>query len=223
MKALSIIQKIQPTHVIQMGDLLEQRPFSRFAGRNGVQAEKELESGNYFSKKMWADIREISPQSECIQLIGNHDLMALRRAQERLPAAQTLVERSIMELYRFDGVHTHSDHRAPFWVKDVRFIHGYKKFGDHAKTSGHKTVCGHSHKGGVLYMPYENPDSSKRMIWELNAGWLGDEFKFNEVFGYTPERMSGYTLGIGHVDDYGPRFIPIDSPHVRLISECETI
>lgn len=209
--AISMIKKTQPSHVIQMGDLFEQKNFSRFPGRNGMQAEVELDSARYFAKKMWADIQTAAPNAKLIQILGNHDKMAFKRCQEKLPAAQTLVERSMLEFYVFEGVTLHSDERAAYWIDDVRFLHGYKKFGDHSKHSGHKTVCGHSHKGAVAFFQFELPDSSKRMIWECNAGWLGDEETYQDVFGYKPERVSGNTLGISMIDDFGPRFIPFDA------------
>lgn len=218
--AIAIIKQTQPTHIIQMGDLYENKNFSRFPSKQGMRAEKELESGRYFAEKMWKDIKEVAPNAECIQILGNHCIMAIKRCQEKLPAAQSLVERSVMELFKFEGVTFHSDPRQAIWIEDVRFIHGYKKFGEHAKHSGHKTVCGHSHKGAVSYFQQEMPDGGKRSIWELNTGWLGDEDKFVDVFNYTPNKISPYTLGIGMIDSYGPRFISIDS---LLLEEHQNI
>lgn len=208
--SINIIKNAQPTHVIQMGDLYEQKPFSRFPGRNTMQAEQELDSARHFATKMWAEIHNAAPNAKLIQILGNHDLMALKRCQEKLPAAQSLVERSIFELYQFENVEFWNDPRAAYWIGNVRYIHGHKKFGDHAKHSGHHTVCGHSHKGGVLYYQQELPNGGKRLISELNCGWLGDEQKYQEIFGYTENKISQYTLGLGMIDDFGPRFVSLD-------------
>lgn len=198
-----------PMWCVQMGDLFDQYGFSRFPKKNIIHPEKELRQAAYHAEQMWIEIRKISPRILCYQLLGNHCVRAVKRCQEVLPAAQELVKKHMMELYTFDGVRTLDDPRHALWIRDIKFIHGYKKHGDHMKVSHCKTVVGHTHKPGIVIQNDETRGGKKTIIWELNVGWLGNEEKFQDVFGYTPERMTGWTTGIGVIDSYGPRFIAL--------------
>lgn len=198
--------KKEVTHVVQMGDLLDQYCFSKFSKRY-VSSDKEIKSGRHFAEKMWLTIQSIVPGAELTQITGNHDVRMFKRAQERLPEGQEIIKQYAHELYTFDNVNTLHDPREPLWIRDIRFLHGYKKHGTHMLHSHHKTVVGHLHVGGIVYRNIEKPNGDKEVIWELNAGFLGDEIKFQDVLGYTPEKMTGWTLGLGVIDKYGPRFI----------------
>lgn len=200
--------KKEVTHVVQMGDLLDQYCFSKFS-KKFISSDKEIKSGRHFGEKMWNIIYGIVPNAALAQLTGNHDMRMFKRAQERLPEGQEIVQQYVHELYRFDNVKTIYDYREPLWIKDIRLLHGYKKHGTHMLHSHHKTVCGHLHTGGIIYKSTEKPGGEKETIWELNVGFLGDEIKFQDVLGYTPERMTGWTLGMGVIDQYGPRFVSL--------------
>lgn len=204
-RCLSQKEKI---YVVQIGDLFDQYGFTKFPKKNLIRPEKELEQARFHAERMWFNIKKISSKIECHQILGNHDLRAAKRCQEKLPEAQVLIKNSILELYRFEGVELHENPTLPLWINDIRFIHGYKKHGTHMTSSQHKTVVGHSHKGGIVYSNAELPGGRKRLIYELNCGWMGDENRFPDIFGYGAEKATGWTIGVGLIDSYGPRFIP---------------
>ena len=68
---------------------------------------------------------------------------------------------------------------------------------------GMNVVCGHSHVGGVKFIPRGlNP------LWELNTGHCLD--RHAEPFSYTKQkRLSNWLPGFGIIDNYGPRFVPV--------------
>lgn len=202
------IEQIKYTHVIQVGDLLDQYSFTRFAKKNLYIPERELKDGRTAAEGMWKFIRSKQPQAQCVQLLGNHDVRAIKRAQERLPEAQDIVKDSLLELYEFEGVQLVRDPRCDFMIEDIMFLHGYKsKLGDHTKFSRTHTVHGHTHKGGVAFVPMQG-----KILWELDAGYLADADK--EPMAYTEQKTSNWTLGFGEIEEVCgtlvPRFIPIN-------------
>lgn len=190
-------------YIIQVGDLLDQYSFSRFAKRNLFMPDRELRDGRDQALEMWSNIRRKQPQAKCIQLLGNHDVRALKRAQERLPEGQDIVHDSVMELYEFEGVLTAKDPRAEYKIEDIAFLHGYRtKLGDHTKYMHMNTVHGHTHRGGVAFVPVNG-----KTLWELDAGYLADAD--TEPMAYSEQKTNNWTLGYGEIDIRGPRFIPI--------------
>ncbi len=201
------IKHEKPTHVVQIGDLLDQYSFSRFTRKNLVLPERELTLARGYAVDMWKQIKDSVPKAQRVQILGNHDVRLIKRAQERLPEAQELVKESIMELYRFKGVQTIEDDREVYKIGSVAFHHGYlSKLGDLSKYLGQSVVCGHSHVGGTVF---EQRDG--KIIFELNAGYLADETA--EPLRYRPTKTSRWTLGFGFINFRGktpcPAFIPL--------------
>lgn len=194
-----------------MGDLMDMYCFSKFAKKLGYSSDKEIRSARYFAEKMWADINKHCPKAEKHQLMGNHCVRMIKRAQENLPEAQDIVSQYLTELYTFPDVKTHFDYRDPLWIKDIKFLHGYRKHGTHMTVSHSKTVVGHTHKAGIVYLNAELPNGKKKLIWEANSGFLADENKFQDILGYTQEKMTGWTLGWLIIIDYKmPCFVSCD-------------
>ncbi len=201
-EALYAVKHEKPTHVVQIGDLYDQYGFSRFTRKNLELPEEELRQARSLAKELWMGIR--ARAAKCYQLLGNHDIRLIKRAQERLPEAQDLVKKSILELYRFKGVTTIEDDRSVLKIGNIAFHHGYlSKLGDHMRYLGQRTVVGHSHVGGVVF---EQRD--KEILWELNAGFLADET--SEPLRYRPTKTSKWTLGFGLITDGKPQFIPLE-------------
>lgn len=196
------------THVVQLGDLLDQYAFSHFA-KKYTSSDKEIKAGRHHAEMMWKTIFALVPKSQLVQLCGNHDLRMFKRAQERLPESQEIVKKFTHELYSFNNVKTIFDYREAYWINDIRFLHGYKKHGTHMLHSMQKTVVGHLHTAGLVYRNVETANGERRLIYEANAGFLGDEVKFIDQLGYTPEKLTGWTLGFLVIDNYGPRFISL--------------
>lgn len=200
------IKQEKPTHVVQIGDLYDQYSFSRFTRKNITNPDQELREAREHAKSLWGSI--VGLKAKCLQLLGNHDLRLIKRAQERLPEAQELVKNSIVELYRFKGVTTVEDDRSVPKIGGVAFHHGYlSRLGDHMRYFGQSTVVGHSHVGGVVF-----EQRAGEIIWELNCGYLADET--SEPLRYRPTKTSRWTLGYGLITKKGsvlqPQFIPLE-------------
>lgn len=199
--AIKLVKALKPTHIVQIGDLYDQYCFSRFTRKNIILPEQELEEARARAEEMWKSLR--STGARCFQILGNHDIRLIKRVEEKLPEAQTLVRRSMLELYQFKGVRTIEDDRQELIINGILFLHGYRsRLGDHMRYNRQSTVVGHSHVGGVVYEQYRN-----RILWELNVGYLADETA--EPLKYRPQTTSKWTLGLGVIDTKGPRFIPL--------------
>lgn len=202
-EALYLTKQIKPTHVVQIGDLYDQYGFSRFTRKNIILPEQELREAVSLANEMWETVRKNCSTNVLYQLLGNHDVRLIKRAQERLPEAQDLIKEKVMELYRFKNVKTIEDDREELVINDIVFQHGYRsKLGDHMKFNKKSTVVGHSHTGGTVF-----EQLSGKVLFELNAGYLADET--SEPLRYRPQNTSKWTLGVGLVDESGPRFIPL--------------
>jgi predicted phosphodiesterase len=206
-ETLYAVKHEKPNYVVQIGDLLDQYSFSRFTRKNITLPERELSCARREAVDMWKQVKDKSSGVKAIQILGNHDLRLIKRAQERLPEAQELVTKSMMELYRFKGVHTIEDDRTVYKIGDISFHHGYlSKLGDHMRYQGRSIVVGHSHTGGVVF-----EQRNGKTLFELNAGYLADESA--EPLRYRPTKTSKWTLGFGLITFRGkkpcPAFIPL--------------
>ncbi len=202
---LDIISAAQPQLVIQLGDLYDLLSFSRYSRSHDLYTPAdELSRGRKAAEDFWREVSRRAPGARRIQLRGNHDDRACKRVAEALPEIATLVNPVIDALFQFDGVETIQDSRMEFEYEGTLYMHGYGRFGSHAKRNLQNTVTGHLHRGGVEFVP-----SARGSIWELNAGFLGDHEA--PVFSYHAQKKAhGTTLGVGIVDQWGPRFVPFD-------------
>lgn len=209
---LHSIKILQPSYVIQVGDIYDLLSASKFPrSLNIIRPRDEFAKARYCGELMWQTIRKISPNSQCYQLLGNHDLRAAKRIVESAAIFEDLVTDWMQTAYSFDGVKTIFDSREEFELNDIWFIHGYRKAFTHHIHNGKNTVVGHSHTGGVNYVPL-----GSKIIWELNAGYLGD--RFHPALSYTAQkRMTKWTLGMGYIDELGPRFIHIHESDIPVL------
>jgi predicted MPP superfamily phosphohydrolase len=195
--------------IIQVGDLLDQYGFSRFAKQNIMVPHRELQYGRELALTFWDTIHTLQPTAKKVQLLGNHDIRIIKRVQEALPEAQELVISSLLELYQFDNVETVSDPRKEYIVKHptlgkIAFLHGYRsKIGDHTKFMHMNTVHGHRHRGEVTIIPILG-----KLLFELDCGYLADPKK--EPLAYSEQRTNNWSHGWGEIDIYGSRFIPLN-------------
>lgn len=203
-EALYAVKQEKPTHVVQIGDLYDQYSFSRFTRKNLETPDEELRRGHESAIDLWNSISRSSPNSKRYQILGNHDVRLIKRVQDRLPEAQEIIKRSVMELYQFKGVTTIEDDRSVLKIGNIAFHHGYlSRLGDHMRYLGQRTVVGHSHTGGVVF-----EQRAGEIIWELNAGYLADET--SEPLRYRPTKTSKWTLGFGLITNGKPQFIPLE-------------
>jgi len=191
--------------IVQIGDLYDLFSFSRFArSHNLMTPMQEIETARTQAEQFWQQVHKAAPGSTCYQLTGNHDVRPMRRALEIMPAMEHIVADHMKELMTFQGVATIHNTREELEIGNILYIHGYKtKLGDHARYNQCSVVCGHSHRGGTVFIPtFDN------LIFELNVGYLGD--RYSEALSYTAQkRMTTWTSGLGIIDHLGPRFVPL--------------
>lgn len=199
-KIYRLAEKLEPTDVVQVGDLADQISFSRYPKVVKMDPEKELELARTAAEEMWAHFKGVN----CYQLMGNHDDRIFKKAVAHVPELASLVGKSLREFYTFPGVTTIHDSRDELIIDDIVFQHGHRsKLGDHAKYNRRCTVVGHSHTGGVVFFP-----EREGILWELNCGFVADIT--SPAFGYHAQKKHHTTtLGVGWIDDLGPRFIPL--------------
>jgi len=192
-EAVYAVKHEKPSHVVQIGDLYDQYGFSNYSNRTGTDQQKELREARLLGVDLWKNIRNLRPGVKAFQILGNHDLRATKRAQERLPGSMQAVHDFMLSHYRFKGVTTIEDDRHILKIGNVSFHHGYlSKPGDHMRAFKSSTVVGHSHVGGVVRSVL-----SGEQQFELNAGFLADET--SEPLMYNPAKTEKWTHGYGLV------------------------
>ncbi len=197
-------KKTKPNVIIQMGDLFDMYSHSKFARScTFINPKEELLEAHARAVKMWKTLKDISPKAECFQLMGNHDERPMKRLQEYYPEIVDFVD--LKKLWEFNGVSTQNCERDELIIDDVVYMHGFRtRLGSHAEFNLYNTVVGHTHRGGVHYINLKD-----KIVWELNAGYLADKSTLPLSYG-KQAKFSRSTLGFGEIDDYGPRFIPIE-------------
>lgn len=203
--AMGLVKDYKPTRIVQIGDLYDFYWFSKYPKRFiGFGPEEEIKKGLDQAEDFWWQLSKSAPKAEKLQLLGNHDDRPMKRVLEKLPELQTLI--NVSALYEFEGVKTILDSRDQQEIrvngKRVLFQHGHLSgLGRHMNYNQMRVVVGHSHTGGVLYRGLE-----REIHWELNVGYLGDASAGPLQYG--PQRRKTWTLGVGMIDAFGPRFVP---------------
>lgn len=205
LEAIYEFNRVQkPSHIVQVGDLLDLYAHSKFPRSQNMYGPEEEEAlGRKGAEGMWQQLIKDNPAAQCFQLWGNHDLRPAKRVLESLPTLEHVVKEYYKRLMSFDGVTTIEDYRQELIIDGIVFHHGYRsQLGSHRDYVVQNFVCGHSHKGGVVYRRLRN-----EVIWELNAGFCGDAE--SKALSYTAQKIHDQTLGWGYIDEYGPRFIAL--------------
>ena len=194
----------KPEVIVQVGDLYDLYSHAKFPRSHNVfTPREESKSARDGAEKMWAKLRKLCPKARLVQITGNHDARPMKRVLEVYPEAEDWITEIIQKMMSFDGVELISDTREELMLDgNVRVIHGhYAQLGKHRDFNVANIVCGHSHKGGVVYRQVRD-----EILWELNAGLTGDPSA--KGLSYTAQRTIDWTLGWGWLDQWGPRFIP---------------
>lgn len=201
--AHDLAKQIQPEYIVQLGDLYDMYSHAKFPKSAMLFTPKEEEkTARMQAERMWSRFHKDCPVAKLVQCIGNHDVRPIKRTMEVIPNIEHWIENYFKDLMTFPGVHTVLDAREEFTIEDIIFIHGYASgIGRHRDHFLNNVVVGHTHSGGVS-MRQQN----QKTIWELNVGYLADEF--SKGLSYTPTKTTKWTLGVGIIDEFGPRFIP---------------
>lgn len=202
-KVYRFAEKAQPEFIVQVGDLMDQWSHGRFpSSRNFYKPDEEMELARMMATEFWLELKKACPKAHCYQIMGNHDLRALKAVLQNAPTLEGLVSASIEKLYEFEGVKTIHDYREELILQDIMFHHGYMtRHGQQRDFVMQNLVSGHTHRGTVLYRALKD-----RTIWHLDCGFVGDPE--SKALTYTPQKTTGWTLGWGFIDEHGPRFIP---------------
>lgn len=208
-KSLALIKKIKPTYIVQIGDLYDQYFASRYSkSLNFTTPEAELSKAVKLATKMWKDILEVSPNSKCIQLLGNHDMRLHKRIQDKLPEIEAIIKQPLKDLYTFQGVKTIFDSRQEVELEGLLFHHGYlSQLGAHVKKYNKSIIVGHSHHAGVHYHKHND-----KILFEFNVGFLAD--KNTLPLNYGEAKLKFWTLGCGlitkRLGKWEPQFISFE-------------
>lgn len=202
---LSMVDSIQPDYVVQLGDLYDFYSFSKFPRSLNIYTPfDEVKTGFDIAKEMWAKILELSPRSECYQLMGNHDARPFKRVIESFPDGEAFFK--FDEQFKFPGVTTIKSDRDYLKINGVIYVHGFKSApGQHLAHFNDNVVFGHTHRSWVIGKSFEPTDSkSYRTKWEFNVGLFGDPNA--KALQYTPSKVTHWVLnGVALIDDFGPR------------------
>ncbi len=202
------LREFKPHIIIQLGDLYDLFSFTRFPRTHNLYTPRqELDLGQKDAALFWGSVAHACPRARRIQLWGNHDDRAVKCILSKAPEYEHIVAQHMQTLMRFPGVETVQDSGLVYFIDDVGYHHGYLlRGGAHAESFKHNIVVGHTHRGGVWPVMTE-----ASQLWELNAGYVGD--RFAKPLSFAAQRtFSRYTLGLGEIDEAGPRFVPLPQP-----------
>lgn len=206
--AYTLISNFKPTHVVQIGDLLDALSLTKFPkSLNIIKPKDEIEEAINISNLFWMEIRGIcGKKTKYWQLKGNHCDRGIRRIIEKAPELESIVANEMDRMYKFPGVTTINDSRDALIIQDTYYCHGWStKHGAHIDylSGKYNVVHGHTHRGAVVSKSYFG-----KIVTELDVGFLGDVSA--PCFNYTLQKKTiPWTLGCGMVDELGHRFIPI--------------
>jgi predicted phosphodiesterase len=198
------IEEYQPEWVIVNGDAWDMFSHSKFPRSHNIFTPRDEEKmAREQNEKFWAEVRRRSPNSKCVQMMGNHDIRPLKRILESYPSAEDWVARELERLFTYEGVKTIHDPREELHLaEDIIVFHGYRsKLGDHRNYTLLSCINGHTHVGGVVWRQIRGG-----VLFEMNSGVAGDPM--SKGLTYTPQKITHWTPGFGAIDAFGPRFIP---------------
>lgn len=184
----------KPSHVVQLGDILDQYVFSKYARRLSISPSTDILEGITLAEEMWAAIKDIVPRARCYQLMGNHDIRVTKRIAEKMPELSEFF--SHRDFYDFKGVEVLDSDRDYLEIDGVVYVHGWlSKSIDHAKYFMKPVVHGHRHRPAIHF---ENPK-----LWAMDCGHVAD---IKSVpLNYTPSKFTKWTEACGEVINAKPR------------------
>lgn len=196
---------VKPEFVIINGDAWDMYSHTKFPRTHNLFTPKEeQERARAMNEEFWKRVQRDSPQTKCVQLLGNHDVRPMKRILETYPEAEEWIAEKLKSLFTFEGVMPEMDARKEFFLNANTIVfHGYRsKLGDHRDFTLYNTFNGHTHMGGVTYRKVRGS-----VLFECNSGLAGDP----EAKGltYTPQKISIWTPGFAALDKLGPRFISV--------------
>ncbi len=199
-KAIELIEKIKPKRIIQVGDLYDCMSHAKFPRSMNIYTPKEeMNLARKGAQDMWKQIQSKVKNTECYQILGNHDSRPMKRILEQYPEIEMFVD--FEKWFTFDGVNTQMDIRKELILDGIAYIHGHKsRLGEHMEFMRRSVVCGHSHRPGIDYKNYGD-----QVLFEMNVGYLGDPEA--KALSYTAQKHTHWSHGVGLINENGPQFI----------------
>lgn len=203
-ESYAILRDVKPTHVVQIGDLVDLYTFSRFSRSvNFITPAEEIRLAKEKASEFWRNCQKIAPNATCFQLRGNHCHRLIKTLLAKAPEFESMLQMPISQLTEFEGVVDMKSARSELELGNILFVHGWgTRLGQHRDYFGQNVVCGHSHVGGVSFKPRKG-----KALYELNVGHLADVSSLPLSYGET--KTTGWVSGCGVIDNFGPKFIPI--------------
>ncbi|CAK0739589.1 hypothetical protein CCP2SC5_1020018 [Azospirillaceae bacterium] len=195
----------KPQYVIINGDAWDMYCHGKFPRTHNLFSAKDEEQlARKLNQEFWMNVQRVSPDSKCIQLLGNHDVRPLKRTLEAMPTMEHWIEKVFKELFTFEGVETIFDTRQELSLPgNILVFHGYRSgLGDHRDFTGMNCIIGHTHRPGIVY---KSMGLGHEPRWEANSGLAGDPTA--KGLTYTPQKITGWTQSFLEVDDIGPRVV----------------
>lgn len=191
-----------PKYIIQHGDAHDRYSNNRFGKGFWIDPQAEDMQAREAMEQFWLEIIKIFPRASCYQVSGNHEKRGMDRIIEKSPDHMHMVREYLKELMTYPGVSTIHDYREELVLDGVVHIHGHRAgLGDHMKDLQRSVICGHSHRGGVVFYPVNG-----ETLFEANCGFLGD--RNHPALSYTSyKKFTKWTLGYVERWSDGPRFI----------------
>lgn len=195
---------LQPTHIVQVGDLYDFYNFSRFpTSPNVAMPHREVREGKWMAGEMWEKLKKACPKAERFQLYGNHEERPFKQIMRAAPALEEFLKEPLQSLLTFPAVTTMGGPLDELDINGIRFIHGWSTNpGFHMRYFERSTVHGHTHHGAVTYLRHNG-----KTIYELDCGILANYLARPMV--YRSTLTCKWTPGFGWIDGLGPRFCPL--------------
>lgn len=192
-RMMAALRKEKPTHVVQIGDLLDQYVFSKYTRGMDITPGADVEKGLVMAALMWEEIQKAVPNVKCFQLLGNHDVRLSKRVMEKLPELADFF--GIRDMYKFQGVKVLDSDRDYLLLGGVVYVHGWlSKSLDHARHFNCPTVHGHRHRPCI---------EVEGKLWSMDVGFMADEK--SAPLSYTMNKLTKWRMAYGIVEDGRPR------------------
>lgn len=196
-------KKHKPDLIIQVGDLMDQKAWSRFPKDvDDFSPHQEFE----IAMDQMDEIHDLFPKMEVI--LGNHDKRIMHKAMEA--GLTKHVIRELDELFPYKGWNWHLGAKDRLIVNTatgpVYFLHGDEMGGTPAAKSrrlGMNIVQGHTHQASISYMYNELTDQT---VWSMEVGNMMDTA--SKGARYSAANPVGTIEGFGVVGNGIPYFIP---------------
>jgi hypothetical protein len=174
---LTVLEDLEPEYVVDLGDSFDGASLSRFPASSWQTLPTVREE--YEACRGYLDeIRSITPGSQFLRVVGNHDLRLESYLAQKAPAMMGMPGMTISELF------PDWDHKYSFILNGHTYLKHRWHGGTHAAynntlKSGQNIVTGHLHK--LICRPYRDLNGTR---FGIEAGTLADpsgpQFEYTE-------------------------------------------